>query len=336
ASRPFLTSSKFRVASMTKSVVALAAIRLAQSGEVSLDADVSDYLGYAFRHPYAPDRAITLTMLLAHTSGVTDPDNYWSVPSGQFRDLLTPNIFRPLGSHRLGEFFEYANINFGIAAAALESAAGERFDHLTKRLALDPLDLDVGLNWSGVSPEMRALGASLYRRDDAGDWRIQIDGPDMLTSEEPAVLLYGDATLEAYQIGANGALFSPQGGLRASLEDLVIIAEAVQRSLEMRQPIWTRDAAGDNGIHDDSFFQSIGLGSFLYKAQDSPWTGKDIIGHHGEAYGLHGAYWATLDEDIQIAYAAVGIPEIPPMRAVHPALNIYTAPLMALAQDALA
>ncbi|MEM7766486.1 MAG: serine hydrolase domain-containing protein [Pseudomonadota bacterium] len=340
--RAFTPSTPFRVASQSKAVVALTALRLADEGHVDLWADVSPVLGFTLRHPDQPNVPITLAMLLAHVSGVRDPAAYWVPAPRRIERLVTPEMFAPLEGRRLGTWFEYANLNFGLAATVMEAATGERFDQLTERLVLAPAGLDAGFNWAGVSPDRRASGASLYRRATAeteadagtGAWTVQTDGPETLSSASLPLLLEDGFDLASYQPGTNGTLFSPQGGLRGSLRDLAALAQTYRRTPAMGARRWSLASDGSNGLHDDRFFQAVGLGLIGYDAAASPIPGYTVLGHHGEAYGLHGAFWRVPDADVAIAYAAIGVPEgrHPPVR--HPGLNAYTAPLAALGAQA--
>ncbi|MEL6286262.1 MAG: serine hydrolase domain-containing protein [Pseudomonadota bacterium] len=333
--RPFTTRTPFRVASQSKSAVVLAAVRLAALGVIDLGADVSRYLDQPLKHPDSPGTPITLAMLLSHTSAIRDPATYWVAAPGRISEILGPDIYAPLNGRRPGAYFEYANLNFGLAATALEAAAGERFDLLMRNLLFAPAGLDVGFNWSGVPLEKRARGASLYRRDGAGTWSVQTDGPDALNGTAPTVLVEPGRNLSHYRLGTNGTLFSPQGGLRASLEDLVVLADLYADTPAMMESLWMLNADRSNGNHDDAFFQRAGLGLIGYSAEHSPLAGSRIWGHHGEAYGLHGAFWIVPDRAATIAYAAIGVPERRHPAVGHPGLNKFTAPLFRLASEAI-
>ena len=71
-----------RVASITKLVVALGVMRMAEAGSLDLDRDASDYLGWQLRNPGFPETPVTLRMLLSHTAGVRDANDY-RVPLGK-------------------------------------------------------------------------------------------------------------------------------------------------------------------------------------------------------------------------------------------------------------
>ena len=167
-----------RVASVSKLVVALGAMRLVETGTLDLDRDVSVWLGWPLRNPAFPDRPVTLRQLLSHTSGLDDASGY-SFPLGtRLRDGLTADHW----SAAPGARFSYANINTGIVASVMEAATGERFDGLMSRLVFAPLKLDACFNWSGCSDAAVARAAVLYRKgrdetawDADGPWVVQID-----------------------------------------------------------------------------------------------------------------------------------------------------------------
>ena len=51
-------------------------MRLVDQGQIALEQDVSKYLGWEPK-PLFPDRAVTLRMLLDHTSSVRDGTRYF-------------------------------------------------------------------------------------------------------------------------------------------------------------------------------------------------------------------------------------------------------------------
>ena len=131
---------KIRVASISKLVVAIGVMRLAEQERVDLDADVSDYLGWTLRNPNHRAQEITLRQLLSHTSSIRDAGEYF-IPAGkgELRDFFEPNSeFWRDGAHWAsrheapGAYFEYANLNFGVIAEVIEHVSGQRFDHFMR------------------------------------------------------------------------------------------------------------------------------------------------------------------------------------------------------------
>ena len=334
-SHAFRTDTKMRVASVSKLAVALTAHRLAERGELDLDAPLSTWFGDALRHPEFPDVEMPLRHLMSHTSGLKDPEVYWYVDSGRIEDLFTPDMWLPGPP---GGYFTYCNFGWGILATVLERQVGERFDLLADRITLGPLGVTAGFNWSGVPEEERRAGATLSRKLD-GEWMAQADGPDILEGSGPAVLLPPGQTLAGYEVGTNGTLFSPQGGLRASLEELCPLVRTIAVHQVASRPAWVFDPAAQNGDTDDGFFSVYGEGPQIHPAADSPVPGVKLIGHHGSAYGLYSGAWHAPELDAEIAYAITGAPEVdgeaPPRSALHPAINIWTEPAVRAAADVL-
>ncbi len=62
----------FMLASISKTVMAVAVMQAVQDGLLDLDADVNDVLPFRVRNPRHPHHPITLRMLLTHTSSIRD------------------------------------------------------------------------------------------------------------------------------------------------------------------------------------------------------------------------------------------------------------------------
>lgn len=165
-----------RIASISKLIMALTALRLTEEGKLDLDRDVSDYLGWKLRSPHHPDAPITLTHLLMHRAGLSDAGGY-VIPLGESLEakLADPAAWREVGPP--GEAaFEYANLGSPLVATALEAASGERYDRLVERLVFAPLGVKACLNWIGCGPDLEARAVTLYRH--SGE--VAADGPDRL------------------------------------------------------------------------------------------------------------------------------------------------------------
>ena len=284
-----------RVASISKLVVALAAMRLVEAGKLDLDRDVGSYLGWKVRNPAFPDMPITLRQLLSHRAGLTDGIDYIVPLDGDLSDVLAnPKAWD--GAHPPASYFQYANINSPLIAAALEGATGERFDRLMARLVLEPLKLDACYNWgAGCSDGRRAQAVTLLRPN--GDLARDV----ALTGADPCpVLAASDGSCDidkSYRLARNGSAFSPQGGLRISARDLAKIGQVLLNDgrplllpktfAEMIGPVWTFD--GSNGADEDGYFKAYGLG--IHWLDDG--KGGQWIGHVGEAYSLRAGFWVN-------------------------------------------
>lgn len=328
--RPLTPQSPVRAASISKLATALTALSLAEEGVLDMEADVTSLLG--FELPVQSGGAsVTLNRLLAHTSGICDPEVYWAPIGETLESLLTPEATCP---YPPGEGWTYANINYGVAAQVMERATGESFDILARQHVLAPLGLDAGFNWATVSAAKRRSGATLYRRLD-GVWTVQVDDAEALAGTSPTVLGAEDSTDWAARradVGANGTLFSPQGGLRASVEDLAVLASALlpgRAGEALGAPVWT----GDEGPGVRAYGPGPQILTPGQIGQRPDWR---FVGHAGEAYGLYGGAWAIPAENATVAFFVTGVdPEGNLSRDPVSGFTRYEAALMAIALDAL-
>lgn len=322
----FTVDTMMRIASVSKLAVALVAHRLAAAGVLDLDADVSGAFDPPLRHPQFPGAQITLRQLLSHTAGLQDPDVYWMAAPGRTEGLFTPAMWRPAGAGPPGRAFKYANIGYGLAAHVLERAADVRLDLLAAQCVFRRASLDCGFNWSGVARARRQAGATLYGFEE-GVWRPQADGPAVLAGEMPAILSDAGFELVNYVPGTNGTLFSPQGGLRASLQDMLTLARLAASEPGMIDPVWTKVPAGRADDTESGYFLMFTAGAQVHPEDGSPVPGLKLLGHHGEAYGLYSGAFHAPDQDAQFAFAVTGTKPGGTVCIGHPVVTAATAPI---------
>ncbi len=321
--RPLTADDPLRVASISKLVVALGVMRLVEQRRISLDADVSTYLGWRLRHPAYPDRPITLAMLLGHRSGLTDGVDYALPLDGDLATALAdPRAWDR--TRRPGGAFAYANINFPVVAAAMEGATGVRFDQLMQQLVFRPLRLDACFNWTTCSDAAVARAVTLYRPDGSV-------ARDALGGVRPACPVLpardGSCDLATYRLAHNGSSFSPQGGLRISARGLARIGElllrggdrflstrSIRRMMAM-QPVTALDppSAGEGG--EGSFFCRYGLAMQQLATRhpgcrDDPiGDGRPRVGHAGDAYGLRAGLFLDMERGSGLVWLTTAVPE---------------------------
>ena len=337
-------SSLFRVASISKTLVALAALMLEERGLLALDEDISGFIGFRLRNPAFPERAITGRMLLSHTSTLVDDSGYNFPPGSRIADWLAPGGARyedGAAFSRKGEpgaWFGYANLNYGVIASAMEFAARKRFDLLMEELVLVPLGLEARFNVTRLTEEAFRRLCPLYRKgvDEAhwnveGPWMAQVDD---YGGQRPASPLRGyagdaEAFLASYELGSNGTLFSPQGGLRISALELSILMRlfcnrgsfrnlrllSEKSAHAMTRPVWRWNSAHDNGVAYNGLSREAGTG--LFRNTDSLDTdggdrmlaegeGPAFWGHHGDAYGFLGGMQFDPDSGFSFLYFITG------------------------------
>jgi CubicO group peptidase (beta-lactamase class C family) len=331
--RPMAADTPVRIASVSKLFVALAIHRLADAGRLSLDDDASRHLGWQLRNPAFPDAPITIRMLLRHMSGLSDAGGYSFALGSRLSSSLTAKNWNASAP---GAAFDYANIGFPVLAGVIEAISGQRFDRAMRTLVFEPLEIDACFNWSGCTDSTTARGAVLYRKapssdgpwDPAGPWYPQVDAvrPAPCPVRADAA---GRCDLADYQPGTQGGLFSPQGGLRISVVDLVragqmllnndgrFLKPASIDALFDAQPV---NATGKGEETDSGLMRSWSSGG-LHCLTGAGKAGTDqplapaesrMCGHLGEAYGLRSALQIDRRAGRVIAYAFTGTAEVPP------------------------
>jgi CubicO group peptidase (beta-lactamase class C family) len=320
----------FRVASLSKFMTALGAMKLVEQGKLSLDADIGEVLGYRLRNPHFPDHAITLRMLLTHTSSLRDEGGFKFDPGVGLEDVLLPGGARYgkgamwSAAHAPGAWFEYVNFNWGLLATVMEASTGMRFDRLMRTLIFDPMGMKAGFYLADFTPANIDNIATLYRKrekdgketwDPNGPWVAQADD---FGHEAPAA----PAGLERYQPGTNGSIFGPQGSLRISTGELAqimlmlmhggrhgdrqILAPQTIATMFSRQ--WTLHAGGANGSANGDggsyrgLYHAWGLGNQQFTdtsiVRDGHPSGDRLIesggftgvGHLGWSWGLNALF----------------------------------------------
>jgi CubicO group peptidase (beta-lactamase class C family) len=337
--RALTVDDPVRIASITKLVVALGVMRLVEQGRLDLDADVSEWLGWRLRNPAFPDAPLTLRLLLSHRSGLRDDVDY-AIPLGRTvrETVAAPEAWD--AEHPPGTFFRYANLGFPVIASVMEAAAGERFDRLMDRLVLKPLGLEACFNWTTCS-EAAIDRAVVLRAPDGAVLRDDLEGARPACPVVPAA--DGSCDLAGYPLGSNGALFSPQGGLRISVKDLAKVGGLLLRGgkfangsrflseaslAELTRPAWRFDGA--NGDSDHDFYCAYALAVQILAScppGDDPFgDGRARIGHAGDAYGLRSGLWVDRERGTGIAYFATGLGEDPPRgRSAYRAIEEWLA-----------
>jgi CubicO group peptidase (beta-lactamase class C family) len=312
-----------RIASISKLIMALTALRLMDEDKINLDTDVSAYVGWELRSPHFPQVPVTLKQLLSHRAGLSDTAGY-IIPLGESLEtkLADHSVWRDTGPP--GEAaFEYANIGSPIVATVLEAASGERYDHLVERLVFKPLGVKACLNWTLCDAELQARAVTLYR--DTGE--VARDAPADLPPNCTIPVAEGvSCALESYVPGTNASIFSPQGGVRIGMMDLAKIGQEMLRwsSSDFLSAnalgLWWGEifAAASQHAPGERVADFCGYGLAAYALDNEDPCVDDLIndgnariGHGGEAYGLRSGLWMSFTNPPAPSYAYFTT-EVPP------------------------
>jgi D-alanyl-D-alanine carboxypeptidase len=144
-----------RVASLSKSITAIAIALLIQDGKLSLDSKLGDLLGPMFAqrgHPLDPSlQAITVERLLSHTAGLranTYADQRHGFKEGQvlralnedasvFDFIVASGEDRSNGSRR----YVYSNLSYAFLGLIVETVSGESYGDFCRQRIFGPLEI---------------------------------------------------------------------------------------------------------------------------------------------------------------------------------------------------
>ena len=332
--RPLAPETPMRVASISKVVVALAILRLADRGQLDLDADAARALGRPLRNPSHPHVPVTIRQLLRHESSLSDAGGYAATLGTRLEDMLGPRVWSQSAP---GTAFDYANLNSVVLATIVEMQTGLRFDRAARALVLDPLGIEGCFNWSDCGPGVAAMGAVLYRKSadhgaswqPDGPWVPQVDGERPLDGCPVRPAPGRPCDLATYLPGTNGGLFAPQGGLRISILELARLGQALLANRngflkpETHAALFRPRAVapGGAGAETDTrlmrFWSEGGLHCFSGTGEagtDQPLAPLAMAGcgHLGEAYGLFSALVMDPARGTVRAWAVTGSGDRPP------------------------
>jgi CubicO group peptidase (beta-lactamase class C family) len=146
----------FMLASVSKTVTAVAAMQAVEDGLLDLDADVNEVLHFAVRNPSFPDDPITARMLLTHTSSIVDNVRLFAllyfrgdspIALGDFlADYLVPDgaYYDPdanFGGYPPLAAVNYCNYAVALAAYLVEVVEGVPFDRFCHARIFEPLGM---------------------------------------------------------------------------------------------------------------------------------------------------------------------------------------------------
>ena len=289
---PVTSDTCFRVASVSKLVMTFAVLSMAEDGQLDLDLDLSAYLGYRVRSPFAPDIPITLRMLLTHTSGVTDDGPYGTrgMESGcTLRELLdAPESWRRT---RPGESFHYSNLGAGVVGAAMERASGIPFDDILKARVFTPLSIRASYDPRSISPpddlsdgySVRAFLPPRLRYDAA---RLSARPPEAFDPER-------DYLIAAGRMITDSAGMAKLVRLLASQDGMGVLSPASLHAMRACQD-------GAPGV------VSCGRGLNTAFLPDV-FEGFSPVGHQGVAYGMCAELFADPEKGCGVGLMTSGV-----------------------------
>ncbi|MDJ0975919.1 MAG: serine hydrolase domain-containing protein [Planctomycetota bacterium] len=133
ASAPNTPRTLHELASISKQVTATAVLHLVQRKKLKLDAPIGKY----FKKTPGDKEDITVRQLLTHTSGISGNVGVPYDSPLDRKSYLREILAKPLATQP-GERFEYANVNYALAAALVEEVSKKSFEAYCEKHLFKP------------------------------------------------------------------------------------------------------------------------------------------------------------------------------------------------------
>lgn len=257
--------TKIRIASISKVVLSMIALRMQEQGILDINSSIGDYWGFPIKNPYFPDENVSLFSIFTHTSSISDLNSYNSIEA----NLKASNIFRkikptdPLGC-------SYCNYAFAVAGATVEKAGNKNLHDLSKETFFTDLNIDASF-FSGELEDTSLL-AELYYAD-GGVGRSFSSLSDYKATEAPGKngsLVVGSLCISAKDMAKLVCILANDG----VYENKQYLSEETIQMIEA--PYCTTD------YHGVTVTQCMPL-----KHNTNIYNQKELYFHTGSAYGVY-------------------------------------------------
>jgi CubicO group peptidase (beta-lactamase class C family) len=225
--RPMTSDTKIRVASLSKTILALVVYRLIDDGMLELDTDISEYLGYTVQNPSHPDVPITLRVLLAHSSGLVNASYVHSLEQLQ-NHLQKPSAYT---RHKPGTHYEYNNFAYGIVGTMCELVTGKSVTTLLNEYFFIPMGIEASYIPNLLNPDKIAVLYDEYHNITRGVRTQQNQLSFTETAGKGFKLYAGGLTISAKDYAKLLTLFMNDGvydGVRYLSSESVELIHSVQ------------------------------------------------------------------------------------------------------------
>jgi CubicO group peptidase (beta-lactamase class C family) len=223
AGDPITSHTLFQAASISKPIAALAALRLADRGDLDLDRDVNTLLRswqVSFDSTVTPAEPVTARRLLSHSAGLTvhgfpGYERGADVPSLlQILDGASPANTEPVRVDTApGTLIRYSGGGYCVLQQLLIDLTGQEFPSLMRELVCEPAGMTHSTFEQPPPRERWAELATAYRSGPMpvpGNWHVY---PEMAAAglwTTPIDLLRVAIALQEARAGAAHALLSPE------------------------------------------------------------------------------------------------------------------------------
>lgn len=197
---PAKNSSLYRIASITKSITAVAVMQLYEKGLIDLDAEINTYV------PYFPKKKWKLTVrhILTHTGGIRSYKSEEEFNSKMFYSTTRDAVLTFSNDDLLfepGTKYNYTSLGYSLLAAMIENVSKTSFENYLRRNIFEPAGMKVtrvdrqrSIIYERVrgyekSPDRRYLNSPL------ADLSLKVAGGGLISTSED-LLLFVKALLD--------------------------------------------------------------------------------------------------------------------------------------------
>ena len=276
---PADNDTKYRIASVSKTITGILAMQLVSDGRLDLDTDISDYMALNMRSPFFPDQKITSRQLMTHTSGIVDSVKYEEITDGYVYPSLTGLIeYGGLyTNYPPGTRYIYSNLAYGLLCGVIEGVTLDKFYTYAKDSLFDPMGIDAGFLRTQIqNSEDIAL---IYEKNELSantkSWGRVESAYDTIPIGQMYLLGYGDLFISAQDLAKFGIALAGDGHYG---DFQVLSPEAV----EEMNALQFKTAKVERGL-------ALSITEDLV-------SGRTLYGHPGQSYGMvSGLYYDPTD-----------------------------------------
>ncbi len=280
--------SIYKIASVSKVIVAIGLLKLYDKGLINLDEDISVYLGFKVQNPFYPNDKITIRMLMTQTSSIIDNGGlidgiykgYYGANNTNdyitLKDILTidsKHYYKTYGNYKPGSKWNYSNLGCGILACIIEKTSGIYFPEYIKQELLHPLGIYSGFRLEDIEDKENLVGHYFYENDKFVLHRNYDSFKEVQCLKYPLGDNYrgvaGGLYISAYNLSKIMQMLMHKG----LYNDIRILKETTV--IEMEKIQWE----GESG---DPTYKKKGLQMAIL----DEYTESPLYGHFGNAYGL--------------------------------------------------
>ena len=212
-SKPATTDTRFRLASVSKMLTAVAIMQLVNQGSIQLDQPFAGQLG--LDGPFTDQRVATVTVrqLMSHTSGFSAAHGIFFGHGVDTWRQAADNALGQALQFDPGTAFQYSNTNFCLLGLMVESVTGQSFESAIRERVLKPVGINAHLAPTFDTEPGDALHAASPGRNymealgPAGGWvATPLDVAklaDALRAESPGPHLLDESTVDKMRVSVN-------------------------------------------------------------------------------------------------------------------------------------